>query len=647
MPHEDVLVSHVTWGDFWRIMIDEGGGRGMAEWRQVVMEMGAKKYDDIRLSTYRTACKLRYIQKKCNLHLIDVYNVIEAIRDCGLNAIDLSAEISVLRLENLLSSLFNQLSKRLPTTHVIQPRDSVLILEGFLLEAAESQGRTRLTVLSVKSMLAVMCGGKLVDKLRYVFSQVSDSAGLMVLSKFDWFLQEALKLPSAVHEGPSFGYNHSSARACFPQQKRVSVNQFLDGVLEETPQCLLWLLLMHRLTETENVYHPVSCSYCRGNGMMGFRYRCRRCHNYQLCQDCFWRGNTSGCHNNQHTMKEYSSWRSPVGKMKRGLSKTLGCVPSPRPQHPFYPEQPERTLDLSHIVPPRPVQGSADEAMILSTGSSSPQRLAAAQRQNEEHALIAAYITKLQSGPTPRPSKQDEEHRLIARYTARLADTDSSERSTAAGGLTFDSNKQHRLLITQLENKNREILAEIQRLRVEQEACQISPNKTANPTLLAELRQLRQRKDELEQRMSTLQESRRELMVQLEGLMKLLKAQAAGSAQSSPTRPITAPGRSAGPSPSHTPLHTHTPTQTLTHSPSPTLTHAPSHTPTQTAQDSMAGVGDDVQQAFTQGPRRNLRNDLIVAADSITQTMSSLVKELHSDEGDEEDERLNEKERFN
>lgn len=36
----------------------------------------------------------------------------------------------------------------------------------------------------------------------------------------------------------------------------------------------------------------------------------------------------------------------------------------------------------------------------------------------------------------------------------------------------------------------------------------------------------RQRKDELEQRMSALQESRRELMVQLEGLMKLLKVRA-------------------------------------------------------------------------------------------------------------------------
>ncbi|EMP32986.1 Dystrobrevin beta [Chelonia mydas] len=32
------------------------------------------------------------------------------------------------------------------------------------------------------------------------------------------------------------------------------------------------------------------------------------------------------------------------------------------------------------------------------------------------------------------------------------------------------------------------------------------------------------------------------------------------------------------------------------------------------------------------GTRRNLHNDLLVAADSITNTMSSLVKELHSGE---------------
>ena len=71
---------------------------------------------------------------------------------------------------------------------------------------------------------------------------------------------------------------------------------------------------------------------------------------------------------------------------------------------------------------------------------------------------------------------------------------------------------------------HREIMREIQRLRKEQEKqAKTASDAQRNPTLLAELRLLRQRKDELEARMSALQDSRRELMVQLEGLMKLLK----------------------------------------------------------------------------------------------------------------------------
>lgn len=42
--------------------------------------------------------------------------------------------------------------------------------------------------------------------------------------------------------------------------------------------------------------------------------------------------------------------------------------------------------------------------------------------------------------------------------------------------------------------------------------------------------------------------------------------------------------------------------------------------------------------SFFQGPRRNLRNDLLIAADSITNTMSSLVKELNSGKKMEEGE---------
>ncbi|XP_072186927.1 dystrobrevin beta isoform X9 [Excalfactoria chinensis] len=581
-------------------MIEESGKRRrtMAEKRQLFMEMRAQNFDVIRLSTYRTACKLRFVQKRCNLHLVDIWNMIEAFRDNGLNTLDHNTEINVSRLETIISSIYYQLNKRLPSTHQISVEQSISLLLNFMIAAYDSEGHGKLTVFSVKAMLATMCGGKILDKLRYIFSQISDSNGLMIFSKFDQFLKEVLKLPTAVFEGPSFGYTEHSVRTCFPQQKKITLNMFLDTLMADPPpQCLVWLPLMHRLAHVENVFHPVECSYCRCESMMGFRYRCQQCHNYQLCQNCFWRGHASGPHSNQHQMKEHSSWKSPAKKLSHAISKSLGCVPSREPPRPVFPEQPEKPLDLAHIVPPRPLTNMND-----------------------------AMVTHMSSGaPTPTksvldsPGRLDEEHRLIARYAARLAaEASNTPRPPTDLGFNFDANKQQRQLIAELENKNREILQEIQRLRLEHEqASQPTPEKAQqNPTLLAELRLLRQRKDELEQRMSALQESRRELMVQLEGLMKLLKeeeqkqaAQAAGSAHSSPThgagRPLPMPVRStsAGSTPTHGP------------------------------QD----IGD-VQEAFTQGTRRNLRNDLLVAADSITNTMSSLVKELHSAEEEDEEE---------
>ncbi|XP_051625868.1 dystrobrevin alpha isoform X20 [Manacus candei] len=594
------LLRHFYDQDLLSLMIEDCGKRGntMAERRQLFAEMRAQDLDRIRLSTYRTACKLRFVQKKCNLHLVDIWNVIEALRENALNNLDPNIELNVARLEAVISTIFYQLNKRMPTTHQINVEQSISLLLNFLLAAFDPEGHGKISVFAVKMALATLCGGKIMDKLRYIFSMISDSSGVMVYGRYDMFLREVLKLPTAVFEGPSFGYTEQSAKSCFSQQKKVTLNTFLDTLMSDPPpQCLVWLPLLHRLANVENVFHPVECSYCHSESMMGFRYRCQQCHNYQLCQDCFWRGHASGSHSNQHQMKEYTSWKSPAKKLTNALSKSLSCASSREPLHPMFPDQPEKPLNLAHIVPPRPVTSMNDTLFSHSVPSGSP----------------FANRSVLDSA-----SRLDEEHKLIARYAARLAaETSSSQQSQQRGAsdisFTIDANKQQRQLIAELENKNREILQEIQRLRLEHEqASQPTPEKAQqNPTLLAELRLLRQRKDELEQRMSALQESRRELMVQLEGLMKLLKTQGAGSPRSSPShtisRPIPMPIRSA--------------------SACSTPTHAP--------QDSLTGVGGDVQEAFAQSARRNLRNDLLVAADSITNTMSSLVKELNSEVGSE------------
>nr|XP_029479334.1 dystrobrevin alpha-like isoform X10 [Oncorhynchus nerka] len=583
-------------------MIEDRGRSGdiMAERRQLFAEMRAQELDSIRLSTYRTACKLRFVQKKCNLHLVDIWNVIEAFRENGLNTMDLNTEFTVARLEAILSTIFYQLNKRMPTTHQINVEQSISMLLNFLLAAYDPESLGKISVFVVKMALATICGGKILDKLRYIFSQISDPGGIMVYSQFDQFLREVLKLPMTVFEAPSFGYTEQATRTCFAQQKKVSLNTFLDTLMSDPPpQCLVWLPLMHRLANVENVFHPVECSYCHSESMMGFRYRCQQCHNYQLCQDCFWRGHASGSHSNQHQMKEYTSWKSPAKKLSNALSKSLSCASSREPLHPMFPDMPEKPLNLAHIVPPRPMNSTNDFMLSHSMPTSGNP-----------------YSTKnlLESS-----NHQDEEHSLIARYAARLASDGAAvqqaqqQRVPNDISFTLDANKQQRQLIAELESKNREILQEIQRLRVQHEQASQPPTGTAqqNPTLLAELRLLRQRKDELEQRMSALQESRRELMVQLEQLMLLLKTQGPGSPRSSPSHAVSRP------------------------IPMPTQSESAGTTPTHTPQDSLMGVGGDVQEAFAHGPRRNLRNDLLVAADSITNTMSSLVKELNSEAGSE------------
>ncbi|XP_061551216.1 dystrobrevin alpha isoform X9 [Phycodurus eques] len=590
---------------FYERMIEDCGwsGDNMADRRQLLVEMRAQDLDSIRLSTYRTACKLRFVQKKCNLHLIDIWNVIEAFRENGLNTVDLNAELPVARLEVVLSTILYQLSKRMPTTHQINVEHSISLLLNFLLAAYDPDGHGKISVFVVKMALAAFCGGKILDKLRYIFSQISDPAGIMVYAQFDQFLREILKLPMAVFEGPSFGYTEQAAKSCFMQQKKVSLNIFLDTLMSDPPpQCLVWLPLMHRLTNVENVFHPVECSYCHTESMMGFRYRCQQCHNYQLCQDCFWRGHASGSHSNQHQMKEYTSWKSPAKKLSHALSKSLSCASSREPLHPMFPDMPEKPLNLAHIVdtwPPRPMNVTSESSFSHSMPTSgnpysTKNLLESSNHQDEEHSLIARYAARLAADAAAQ--QQQQQHRVPADLPCSL-----------------DANKQQRQLIAELESKNREILQEIQRLRVQhEEASQPPPDKAQqNPTLLTELRLLRQRKDELEQRMSSLQESRRELMVQLEQLMMLLKTQGPGSPRSSPS---------------------HTVSRSI---PTPIHSDSAGTTPTHTPQDSLMGVGGDVQEAFAQGPRRNLRNDLLIAADSITNTMSSLVKELNSEGGSE------------
>lgn len=64
----------------------------------------------------------------------------------------------------------------------------------------------------------------------------------MVYGKYDLFLREVLKLPTAVFEGPSFGYTEQSAKSCFSQQvneEQVFLTQAFSHTSEQAEAFLL------------------------------------------------------------------------------------------------------------------------------------------------------------------------------------------------------------------------------------------------------------------------------------------------------------------------------------------------------------------------------------------------------------------------
>ncbi|KAF5301319.1 hypothetical protein FQA39_LY10717 [Lamprigera yunnana] len=638
----------------------------------LVHEMSAHNFDLIRFASYRTATKLRFIQKKVSLHAVDIWNVIEAFREQGLHAMDPTSELSVARLETLLCSLYHSLNKRAPPTQQTHVDVCSSLLLNWLLAAyatVDNVGKIR--VFSIKVALATLCAGKLMDKLRYIFSQISDSNGLLLPWRFKEYLQEVLALPAAVYESPTFNYTETLSSSIFNPNIKVTVNDFLDTMMSDPgPPVLVWLPLLHRIASVENVIHPIQCDACQRENFTGFRYRCQKCPHYVLCQDCFWRGRITAPHTLDHQVKEYASF-SPGKTIGHSLRKSFRCVPDKQKNNlPRFPDQPEKTLNLSHIVPPSPIpshNGFPDGPFNFDGMGSLDSRATARSLD----------------------SARDDEHRLIARYAAKLAQearvgmqrsgyrknslSPDSGRVPSEACLGMDSTRAQRELINQLEAKNREIMREIARLRRQQE-IESSGHGSENPALMSELRALRMRKDELEAHLTTLQDSRRQLMIQLEGLMKMLKNHQSSprSTPNSSPRSTKSPPLPPGVVPNQQPCPRSAP-QTPLGMPStqpipinqvernPHVQHPSSIVPQPIGginamnslgmdrsndrgvhnvnTDSLMGVGGDVRNAFggnngngTPGSvGRSLRNDLLVAADSVTNAMSTLVRELNSE----------------
>ena len=477
----------------------------------------------------------------------------------------------------------------------------------------------------MKIALATLCFGKLHDKLKYIHSLISDPGnGNLIGNRFDSFLRESLALPCTVLESSTYAYEDSISGGIFDFKQPVTIQMFMDLFFAPggPPSILAWFTLLQKMSEVESVLHYTQCSSCHRQPFNGFRYKCQKCFKYTLCQECFWRGRSSGSHNpDTHPCKEYSYWKSPGQAFSRSLRKSFRCIPAARPEIRFSEEPPVgRRINLSHIVPPSPIPG-------VHTGLTNG--LPSGYVSDSESTLYASFSSRTRSLPRSPPGSRyfeaqdmppmpiyppDEEHTLIAGYASKLANLEAVGVNVVPARNALADISQQQEVVSQLEAKNREIMREIARMRKEH---MVNEMRVENAMLMGnqdvaiyeELGALRHRKDELEGHLGALHESRKDLLVQLEGLMKLLKKHgnlisAPGSATSSLNRSALNEGMSS---------HNY---NTL-----------PSNLPsTSSAHSDISAISGISMGSTATGPNR----DLLVAADSVTNAMSSLVKGLNS-----------------
>jgi dystrophin len=89
--------------------------------------------------------------------------------------------------------------------------------------------------------------------------------------------------------------------------------------MSREPQTLVWLPTLHRLIATETVRHEARCDTCKAYPVIGMRYRCLRCFNYDLCQTCFFTGDHAKKHDGSHPIEEYCKQVTPFEDFKAFL----------------------------------------------------------------------------------------------------------------------------------------------------------------------------------------------------------------------------------------------------------------------------------------------------------------------------------------
>ncbi|XP_017060706.1 dystrophin, isoforms A/C/F/G/H isoform X5 [Drosophila ficusphila] len=536
-------------------------GRETTHWdhpEMIELMKGLADLNEIRFSAYRTAMKLRSVQKRLALDRISMSTACESFDRHGLRAQN-DKLIDIPDMTTVLHSLYVTIDKI----------DLTLMLDlaiNWILNVYDSQRTGQIRVLSFKVGLVLLCKGHLEEKYRYLFRLVADTDRRADQRRLGLLLHDCIQVPRQLGEVAAFGGSNiePSVRSCLEQagisQEAIDGNQDISielqhflGWLQHEPQSLVWLPVLHRLAAAEAAKHQAKCNICKEYPIVGFRYRCLKCFNFDMCQKCFFFGRNAKNHKLTHPMHEYCTTTTSTEDV-RDFTRALKNKFKSRKYFKKHPR-------VGYL----PVQ-SVLEGDALESPAPSPQHTTH-QLQNDMHSRLEMYASRLAqveyggTGSNSTPDS-DDEHQLIAQYCQALPGTSngSAPKSPVQVMAAMDAEQREELeaIIRDLEEENANLQAEYQQLCSKQQSgtpedsngmqhsnssmTGLSGQGEQGQDMMAEAKLLRQHKGRLEARMQILEDHNRQLEAQLQRLRQLLDEPNGGGSSATSSGLPSAPG---------------------------------------------------------------------------------------------------------
>lgn len=471
--------------------------------------------------------------------MIDLFNTLESFREFGLNGnLDLNLLISNSQVHTVVYTLFSQLSQRIPSSQKLNVRKSSDLICNWILETYDkyvtviikfnllydakcfhcifhSNQTGFINVFALKIALTLLCSATYSNKLRYFFTLLSNDGPFLIEAHFDLFVRYVLAIAQYFEDISIFFYDEDLHSSIFDFSSSINLQQFIDVLtcFENQADFTSWLIVYHRLADAELVTHQVNCNACEQNPFQGFRYKCKKCNNYNLCQDCFWSGKSSANHDpDKHPCKEYL-FEKPKNQLRRSIRNSFRnsfrCV-GPTKQPTNFSKQNENNLTRKQLN--------------LKNIISSPLFR---KRQSVTYEYRFRDL-EFDNSDSISNISCDEEHALISHYLYLLNSKYENKETPESFSYDLNGVKGFEKTIENLENKNRLLMKQISNLKdrkadkKQRTLCkQDTPNLSdEKDVFFDELIVLRRKKDDLEDYLNSLQDKRKVLMFQLDNLMK-------------------------------------------------------------------------------------------------------------------------------